>query len=277
MRPEPLPLRPLTVGELLDASIGLARSAAPVLLPFAFILALAEQAALTPLRLAYSGGYSPILSVEELFDGRAWLVVALGAGIETMIIALLGGIAGRAAVHATARTTPTRRSLLGGNRLLRVTPVALLAGAITATLTMVAPGWLIGYPLLGMVVPVLVIDQLGPVRALVRGLKLTFRITARAAAIRVLGYTAWFVVRFGFGLGVAAAAGFGTNFGLPDLGPWVVVAAFALVNTAAYPALACLDAVLHLETRMRTEGLDIALARATSAGKLGATSLAVRR
>lgn len=33
------------------------------------------------------------------------------------------------------------------------------------------------------------------------------------------------------------------------------------MNTVAYPALACLDAVIHLDNRMRTEGLDIRLAR----------------
>ena len=276
MRPEPLPLRPLTVGELLDASIGLARSAAPILLPFAFVLAVLEQLALTPLRLAYFGDMSPLPAFENLF-GEPWLVIAVGAGTETLIIALLGGFAGRAAAHATTRLRPTFGSLLRGSRLLLVVPIALLAGAITMTMTLVAPGWLIGYPLLGLVVPVLVIDRMGPLRSLWRGLRLGTRISARAAAIQLLGYIAWFMARFGFGLGMLAATGFGESFGLPDLGPIVIVAAFTLVNTVAYPALACLAAVLHIETRMRTEGLDIALARATSRGHLETTSLAVTR
>ena len=276
MRHEPLPLRPLTVGELLDASIGLARSAAPVLLPFAFLLAVVEQAMLTPLRLAYFADASPIPDFSDLF-GEPWLVIAVGAGSEVMIIALLGGVAGRAAAQATIRSAPSWRSLLRGSRPLLVLPVAVLAGAVTTVATLIAPGWLIGYPLLGLVVPVLVIDRLGLPRALWRGLRLITRVTVRAAAIRILGYLAWFVARLGFGLGVLAAIGFGQGLGLPDLGAWSTVVAFALVNTLAYAALASLDAVLHVETRMRTEGLDIALARSTSQGTLGATSLAVGR
>ncbi|MBB5870238.1 hypothetical protein F4553_003617 [Allocatelliglobosispora scoriae] len=276
MRPEPLPLRPLTVGELLDASVGLARSAAPVLLPFAFVLAVLEQLALTPLRLAYFGDASPLPAFEDLF-GEPWLVIAIGAGTETLIIALLGGFAGRAAAHGTTHLRPSVGSLIRGSRMWLVVPVALLAGAITMVLTLVAPGWLIGYPLLGLVVPVLVIDRLGLFPSFWRGFRLGTRLAGRGASIRLLGYIAWFTARFGFGLGVLAATSFGQSFGLPEFGPIVVVAAFTLVNTIAYPALACLDAVLHVETRMRTEGLDIALARATSQGRLETTSLVVNR
>jgi hypothetical protein len=39
------------------------------------------------------------------------------------------------------------------------------------------------------------------------------------------------------------------------------------VNTVSYATLACLDAVLHLETRMRTEGLDIVAVRARQHGR----------
>ena len=48
------------------------------------------------------------------------------------------------------------------------------------------------------------------------------------------------------------------------------------MNSVAYPALACLDAVTHLDTRMRTEGLDIQLAR-TPAGLVAAGLPAVDR
>ena len=66
--------------------------------------------------------------------------------------------------------------------------------------------------------------------------------------------------------------------GLPD-GGWghlVAGAAWAAVNAVAYATLACLDAVLYLETRMRTEGLDIALGRALRRGEPVAPLLAVR-
>lgn len=45
-----VPLRPLTLGELLDAAVGLLRENALALLPVAFILAALEQGVLYPLR-----------------------------------------------------------------------------------------------------------------------------------------------------------------------------------------------------------------------------------
>jgi hypothetical protein len=46
----------------------------------------------------------------------------------------------------------------------------------------------------------------------------------------------------------------------------LMAAVFFIVNALAYPMLACLDPVLHLEARMRTEGVDIALRRALDQG-----------
>ena len=40
-----------------------------------------------------------------------------------------------------------------------------------------------------------------------------------------------------------------------------------LANTVVYAALACLDAVLYLETRMRVEGLDVAVGRSRRLGR----------
>ena len=54
-------------------------------------------------------------------------------------------------------------------------------------------------------------------------------------------------------------------------------AAWLAVNALAYPMLGCLDAALHLEARMRTEGLDIALARSLRRGVATETALAVPR
>jgi hypothetical protein len=43
--------------------------------------------------------------------------------------------------------------------------------------------------------------------------------------------------------------------------------AWVVVNTVAYAMLACFDAVLYLDTRVRTEGLDIAVARTLRQGR----------
>jgi hypothetical protein len=46
--------------------------------------------------------------------------------------------------------------------------------------------------------------------------------------------------------------------------PFAAAIGWVVVDAIAYPALACLDACLHLENRMRTEGLDLALATASA-------------
>jgi hypothetical protein len=273
VRPEPLPLRPRTVGELLDAAVGQVRGIAPILLPVALLLSVLEQLALTPLRLAYFGDASPLPAFEDLF-GKPWLVLAIGAGTETLIITLLGALTARSAAHATVGLHVTVGRLFSGTRLYLVVPVAIFAGTVTALMTLVAPGWLISYPALGMIMPVLVVDQLGFFRSIGRGLRLSIRISARAATIRLLGYVAWFLIRLGFGLGLSAAL---STAGLGRFGEWPVVAAFTLINAFAYPVLAGLDAVVHVETRMRTEGLDIALNRSGRSAQLPVASLAVRR
>jgi hypothetical protein len=50
-----------------------------------------------------------------------------------------------------------------------------------------------------------------------------------------------------------------------------------LANAVAYSALACVAAVLLLETRIRTEGLDIAIGRARSRGEDDAAVLVYAR
>src|SRR6478672_3114359 len=114
------------MGELLDAGVEQVRATAPILLPIALVLSVLEQAALTPVRLAYFGDASPIPSVPQLF-GESWLVIALGAGTETFIIALLTALTARTVAHATVREAMTARRLLSQTRLHLVVPVAITA------------------------------------------------------------------------------------------------------------------------------------------------------
>ncbi|WP_290869589.1 hypothetical protein [Hamadaea sp.] len=254
MRSPSLPLRPLTTGELLDAAMEVTRGAGRVLLPLAFGLAVVEQLVMVWVRETFFGG-SIFPWIGDIV-GPAWLGVALGTGVESAIIALLGVPAARA-VAATAVGVPLRaRDLLRRRGVGSAALLVLLTFVVTFVLTLLPLGWLPAYPLMGLAVATLVIDGVGPLRALGRGVKLVLRVGGRAAVIRLLGYAAWLLLRLGFGFGAVSAldlVGIG--------GPWAAAACFALVNTVAYANLASLDAVLQLETRIRTEGLDIALAR----------------
>ncbi|MFG2065669.1 hypothetical protein ACGFKZ_02315 [Micromonospora tulbaghiae] len=258
-----LPRRPLTVGELLDAAVLLLRDQARVLVPLALLLALAEQAVLHPLRML--AGTEPPYWWPAEFGGSLpayWLLLAAGAGTEAAIVALLGAPAARGAGAALLGRRPAPWDLLRGARLGVALPAAVLVGLTVTAAGLTGPGWFLAYALLGLVVPVLVLDGVPGHLAPWRAVRLAGRVSARAAAIRLLGYLGWWLIRLGIGLGLYQ----GLNMlGLFDVSAWalpVTIAAFTAVNALAYPALACLDAVLHLETRIRTEGLDIRLSRA---------------
>ncbi|MEU7710932.1 hypothetical protein ACGF5H_20470 [Micromonospora chalcea] len=258
-----LPRRPLTVGELLDAAVLLLRDHARVLVPLALLLALAEQAALHPLRLLAEAD-PPQWWPADTGDPLPWywLLLATGAGTEAAIIALLGGPAARGAGAALLGRRPGPAELLRGSRPGVAVLAAVAIGPVVALAALTGPGWFLAYGLLGLVVPVLVLDGVPGHRAPWRAIRLAGRVSARAAAVRLLGYLGWWLIRLGIGLGVYHGLGM---LGLFDVSAWalpVTVAAFAAVNALAYSALACLDAVLHLETRIRTEGLDIRLSRA---------------
>lgn len=259
-----LPRRPLTVGELLDSAVLLLRDQARVLVPLAVLLALGEQALLHPLRVL-AGARPPEWWPDPDRLGWYWPLLALGAGTEAMIIALLGNPAARAAGAALLGRRTGPRELL---RDARWGPTLLAGAAVGCTVLLAGlagPAWFVAYGLLGALVPVLVVDRVPAYRAPGRALRLAVRVGGRAAAIRLLGYLGWWLIRLGIGLGVYHGLGL---LGLFDVSAWalpVATVAWVAVNAVAYPALACLDAVLHLETRMRTEGLDIRLSRAPAA------------
>ncbi|MCW3814705.1 hypothetical protein ONA91_09580 [Micromonospora sp. DR5-3] len=258
-----LPRRPLTVGELLDSAVLLLRGQARLLVPLAVLLALGEQALLHPLR-ALAGAHPPAYWLDPDRLGWYWLLLALGAGTEALIIALLGNPAARGAGAALlGRRAGLRELLRPGDARWGGTLLAASAVGLTVGLAGLAgPAWFVAYGLLGAVVPALVVDRLPGPRVPGRALALAVRVGGRAAGIRLLGYLGWWLIRLGIGLGVYHGLG---ALGLFDLDAWalpVATAAWVAVNAIAYPALACLDAVLHLETRMRTEGLDIRLSRA---------------
>lgn len=276
--PRVLPLRPLTTAEVLDAAVSLLRAYGRVLLPAGLLLAVAEQVALAPLR-RLAAAEPPLYLPDWDESGMAfWLLLAVGAGTETTIIALLGGLSARGAAADTLGNRLTGRQLLDprGARFGRVLLLAVVAGAVTSLTALFGPLWAVGYALVGLAVPVLVVDRVGAGRSLFRGAALACRAGLRAGCVRILGYLTWLGVRLVLGLGGIVLLGQADVNG-DGWTAYVGVLVWLAVNTIAYPTLACLDAALHLETRMRTEGLDIWLARAAHHRRLGALTLAVRR
>ncbi|MEU8663523.1 hypothetical protein [Actinoplanes philippinensis] len=134
------------------------------------------------------------------------------------------------------------------------------------------------YGLAGLATAVLTVDRTAnPFTAMGRAVGRATRSGMRGVFLRLLGYLVWLAIRLALGSGWILAA----NMITPITGGswWVGLAvpvAWALANGVAYAALACLDAVLLLEIRIRTEGLDISVNRARSLGADPAAALVVR-
>jgi hypothetical protein len=290
-QPGALPLRPLTLGELLDAAVVLLRTRAGRLLALGAVLALAEQALLFPLRRAANVDVTFLPGDGLLYEFG--ILVVVGLATEAFCITLLGGVAARygprALLGPAAPATPAPRTAsvltvatlaglvcAGAGWPFLVFPVPLqIVGLVFAAL-LTALAWPIGYGLLGLAAPAVVVDAVGPGRAPVRSMRLATR-GLRAASTRVLGYLAWLVIRLGLGGAALAAVELFYSSPSATVDNVLMGAAWLLVNSLAYPMLGCLDAALHLDARMRTEGLDIALRRTVRRGVASDDALAVPR
>jgi hypothetical protein len=257
-----IPRRPLTAGELLDAALLVLRGHAAALLPLAAVLAVGEQWLLGPLR-AWVGLdlLDPFRSIDHNF-GALWTLLCVGAGCEAVIIALVAAPAARAAGALLLDRPLTHRAVLDprGLRPFATITLALFAGLVVATLSFAGPAWAVGFGFCALAVPVLVTDRVNPFRAIGRGVVLAGRSGARGVWILLIAYFTWWLIRML--VGTAGGALLSQLVPLPTEAVGVLLTVMRVaVNTLAYAALACLAATLHLETRFRTEGLDIALGR----------------
>ena len=265
-----LPLRPLTLGELLDAATVLVRRRAAPLLGAGLVLAAAEQVALQPLRdwaHLTPAWYGP--SEEYLIPW--WITVAAGFGTELFILTLLGAYAAAAAGPALLGQSVSSRELWRRTRPVATILLGLWLGAVGAVgaLLLVFP-WAIFYGFFGMTAAALVIDRAR--NPLGRSMRLASRSVGRGFWVLIVAYLSWAAVRGALGVGWTEVVRL-VGGDQPGWQAWVVPAARAAANAVAYAALACVSAVLLLETRVRSEGLDILIGRTRSAGRDPATTL----
>ena len=288
-QPGALPLRPMTTGELLDAAVVVLRTRTGRLIGLGLALAVLEQAVLFPLRR--------LADVDSSFlpgDGRLvpyGILVVVGFATEAYCVAVLGGVAAREAPRVLlGATAPERPFRPAGVMTVGLVAAAMCGAAAWAFLVILvplqAPGlllalmatyalWPLAYGLVGLAAPIVVVDERGPARAVIRSVRLAARNGMRATWIRVLGYLVWLLVRLGLGLATMAAVEIFYASPSATVDNLIMGAAWLAVNALAYPVLGCLDVALHLEARMRTEGLDIALRRSVRRGVNPAAALAV--
>ena len=258
-----LPLRPMTLGELLDAAMALLRRRALPLFCASAVLAIAEQVVLAPLRTA-AHLTPPYYGPAENHFLAWWGVAALGFGTEIFIVTLLGALAAAAAGPALLGRAVRDRELWRRTRPLVTVATAITLGALglLGALLGFVP-WLFVLGFFGLSAPALVIDRTG--NALGRSAGLSARSGMRGFRVLIVAYLTWFAVRFALGAGWSELASLVTGAD-PEFTWWLAPVSWALANTVAYAALACVSAVLLLDVRVRTEGLDIAINRTRSRG-----------
>ena len=267
--PPVLPLRAMTAGEVLDTAAALLRQRALPLFLLAAPLAAGEQLLLAPMR-EQAGIRPPFYGPYRDDLGGWWTTTVTGLSLETVIIALLAGYAGAAVGPALLGRRVRHRDLWRRTRPAATIPAALLLGVFAwpAAFLGLLP-WLVVYGLFGMTTAALTVDRSAhPFAAMGRSARLAVRSGMRAVGIGLLGYLTWYAVRFALGSGWLAVADqvASVSSGTAWLS-WAVPAAWALANTVAYAALACVAAVLLVDTRIRTEALDIVIGRSRARGE----------
>ncbi len=269
-----VPLRPLTTGELLDGAVAVLRARPGRLVGLGILLAVLEQVALYPLRSLADQDISLFPASFGLTE-YGYLIM-LGFASEAMIIAVLATVAaGRIGHVLLGRSAPPPQPIRPGAVVVVVLTVGLVAATTLAPFPVVLDRlqilgflvawmlaivmWVIPYGLLGLAAPAVVVERRGGGSALLRSLRLSSRDGMRVVWIRVLGYGSWALVRIGL---ITATITLVNLWGHLPSSTWDRIAisvAAIVVNAVAYPVLACLDVMLLLEARMRTEGLDISL------------------
>jgi hypothetical protein len=250
----------MTQGELLDTAVVLFRARAlPLLLLAAPLLAI-EQVVL------WFAGASRLDEYAQFPDW--WGMVAALLACEAVIVGLLGAYAGAAAGAALLGEQVSHRALLGRMRPLPVL-VTLLVPAVAAWpgAYFGGFGWLAVHGFLGLAPVALVIDRARwPFGALGRSAALAARLGWRGVWARVRAFLIWFGIRVALAIGPVLFLWQAGLVATGYLDAWPVLMVWGLAGTVSCAALACFDAVLLIDTRIRTEGLDIALRRAPANG-----------
>jgi MFS family permease len=246
--------------ELLDTAVVLFRERALPLLLLALPLQALEQVA-----ARYAG--APFLDEYANFTVW-WRVIATVLACDAVIVLLLGAYTGAAAVPALLGHKVSDRALFK-----RMRPLPLLATAFVPALVAWPAAYfgLVGliavFSLVGLAGAALAIDRSRwPFGALGRSVVLVTRLGSRGIRSRIISVVVWLVIRVALAIGPIL---FLWQFGLVAngyLGDWPVLMVWGLAGTVSCAALACLDAVTLIDTRIRSEGLDIALRRALTNG-----------
>lgn len=267
-----LELRPLTIGEILDASFKLFTANLRKLLPLAAVI-LVPIGILQLVLTAQLGTDFSFLDAAVTDTPNPDVLLAplgrvLGLAAATAILSLVGSLlvqAGAIRLYADlyqGRETSWQESLsFGVSRFGPVLVASLLAalGVGVGLLFYLVPGvWL--YVSWWVAIPALLVERLGPIQALGRSFGLVRRRFWATAGAAALTFLIVYVVQQIIGTLVSVAVlvpTFGAD--APNLGPALAIssAAQTVVNLFTVPFLAAAATVVYFELRVRNEGYDL--------------------
>lgn len=260
--PPPLPLRPMTIPDLLDGAFAIVKRRPRDVLSLA-------AAFVIPIELLSSYLLRDVLGASG-FDGSdgglftiddSGELVGLGAtlisiGIGAVALALLAGALGLLVddwyrgvdrpvgqvIVATLRRSP---ALVVGVVLVHLLEAVGLIG--------LGVGAYLAMALLHVVSPVTTVEGVGPLLAIRRSIQLTSRRWGASLGVPALVGAIGLLVAFGFQLLPEVVVSI-----VPDDWDWLVRASGAMVTELVVaPFTAGVAVLYHLDLRIRTEGLDI--------------------
>ena len=263
----PVPLRPMTVPDLLDGSLRILKLApgtvvgltAAVSLPVHLLIGVLSRRTIedTDFQQTFDDAFSGTgsIGVAGNVDGATF---ALGVVLDGLVLSLVA--AGLAVLVAGWYTGVTRST----GELLRIAARRALPLSVAWVLVHLAEavfaiGFVVGALLpmawFAVVAPVIACESVGPWRALRRSASLTRRRLGPVAGTCL----AVAVVDVLLSAALTGAAGFYVGFDLP--GAWLVNTAIsAAAGLVLTPFVAGVAALLYLDLRVRVEGLDVELA-----------------
>ena len=285
-KPGVVPLRPLGVGELLDGALTAVRTNWRVMLGVAAVVSavsgLIQLAVnlslndLTPQTFTTDSTADPTSSMYSLSMAANGSSL-IGAIIEWAGIVFVGGIAAVVVSRAVLgqRTTYSQAWAQVRPQLLKLFALTILVGLAVAAgaIFCLLPGLYLAIAF-SLATPVLVLERSGITAAMGRSMALTKNAWWRTFGIGLLGYLIVVLISAAIaiplllvGVGTSGILSAATNS--DNLVTIEVLSAIASIisGTITYPFVSALITLVYVDRRMRTEGLDIELMRASGYGQ----------
>jgi hypothetical protein len=281
-KPGVIPLRPLTVGEILDGAIGTMRRHPGLVFGASAVVALIEVVLTVGLSIVFLKGAGnipepgPAATEQQLLDytyrvlGDTATVLAITVLVTVLVRTALTGfmtvVVGKAVLGKPIAFGEAMREL--GPRLpglLGVTVVYTLLFTGGLLLFLIPGIWL--FALFGLASPALVLEQSGIRHALRRSFLLVrgswWRVFGILVLTAVCAGVISFVVQIPFNLSMGIRGSDIAGLANASVGVQLLSGLGQVVaQTLVTPFVAGATALLYIDQRMRKEGMDIQLARA---------------